>query len=135
MFYRQREKVEVYNSVWIDIVISDDIKRLNKEFKGSEKDWYATVFKHNFYLNKGDTLKKRSIVVVLNPNNAFGIIDEGIIVHEAIHMKNKIFELHGVKNDVKNDEHEAYFVEYLFNKINEFYKNVMEIEKSTIPKD
>lgn len=133
MFYRQRQRVEVYNDIWLDIVISDDIKLINKEFKGREKDWYATVFKHNFYLNKGDTLKKRSVVVVLNPNNQFGIIDDKIIVHESVHVKNKIFQVHGVKNDVSNDEHEAYFLEYIYKKIKEFYDEVLEKEKEIKP--
>lgn len=133
MFHRQRQRVEVYNDIWLDIVISDDVKLINKEFKGREKDWYATVFKHNFYLNKGDTLKKRSVVVVLNPNNQFGIIDDKIIVHESVHVKNKIFQIHGVKNDVSNDEHEAYFVEYIYKKIKEFYDEVLEKEKEIKP--
>ena len=124
MFYRKRERAEVYNDIWIDIVISDDVKRINKEFKGHEKDWYATVFRHNFKLNPDDVLKKRSVVVVLNPHNQFGIIDDTIMVHEAVHMKNKIFETYGVKNDTKNDEHEAYFVEYLYKKIKEFFDEV-----------
>jgi hypothetical protein len=129
MFYRKRERAEVYNDVWIDIVISDDVKRINKEFKGSERDWYATVFRHNFRINPEDVHKKRSVVVVLNPNNQFGIIDDTIIVHEAVHMKNKIFMIHGVKNDVRNDEHEAYFVEYLYKKIKTFFDEVIEKEK------
>lgn len=133
MFYRQRERLEVYNDVWLDIVISDDIKKLNKEFKGHEKDWYATVFKHNFRLNKGDKWKKRSVVVVLNPNNLFGIIDDKIIVHETIHLKNKIFQIHGVKNDVSNDEHEAYFTEYLYKTVTKFYNEVIEKEKLLNP--
>lgn len=133
MFHRQRQRVEVYNDIWLDIVISDDVKLINKEFKGREKDWYATVFKHNFYLNKGDTLKKRSVVVVLNPNNQFGIIDDKIIVHESVHVKNKIFQVHGVKNDVSNDEHEAYFLEYIYKKIKEFYDEVLEKEKEIKP--
>jgi hypothetical protein len=128
MFYRQRQRIEVYNDVWLDIVISDDIKKINKEFKGRERDWYATVFKHNFRLNPEDQWKKRSVVVVLNPNNLFGIIDDTIMVHEAVHVKNKIFEIHGVKNDVKNDEHEAYFVEYLYKTIKKFFEEVKDKE-------
>lgn len=129
MFYRKRERAEVYNDIWIDIVISDDVKMINKEFKGHEKDWYATVFRHNFRLNPDDELKKRSVVVVLNPNNQFGIIDDTIIVHEAVHVKNKIFETHGVKNDPKNDEHEAYFVEYIYRKIKAFFDYVLTLKE------
>jgi hypothetical protein len=49
-------------------------------------------------------------------------------------MKNKLFKLHGVKNDVKNDEHEAYFVEYLYRKIKTFLDEVLEKEKNLINK-
>jgi hypothetical protein len=128
MFYRQRDRVEVYNDIWLDIVISDDVKAINKEFKGKEKDWYATVFRHNFLLKPEDTLKKRSVVVVLNPKNIYGIIDDTIIVHEAVHVKNKIFQTHGVKNDVTNDEHEAYFVEYIYKTIKKYYDWVIKQE-------
>jgi hypothetical protein len=36
------------------------------------------------------------------------------IVHECVHAKNYVFEHHGVRPDVDNDEHEAYYVDYLF---------------------
>jgi hypothetical protein len=127
MFYRQRKKVEVYNDIWLDVVISDDVKAINKEFKGREEEWYAMVFRHNFRENL-DELKKRSVVVVLNPKHKYGVIDDGVILHEAVHIKNKIFETHGVKNDVKNDEHEAYFVEYLYRTIKEYYDWVLKQE-------
>ena len=129
MFYRQRDRVEVYNDIWLDIVISDDVKRINKEFKGREKDWYAMVFRHNFRLHETDVYKKRSVVVVLNPHNAQGVIDDGVILHECIHLKNKIFKTHGVRNSRENDEHEAYFVEYLFKTVKKFYDEVIETIK------
>ena len=66
--------------------------------------------------------------MVLNPKNEFGIIDDTIIVHEAVHVKNKIFEVHGVENDVNNDEHEAYFVEYIYKTIKKYYDWVIKQE-------
>jgi hypothetical protein len=129
MFYRQRQRVEVYNDIWLDIVISDDVKRINKEFKGKEKEWYAMVFRHNFKEKPLDELKKRSVVVVLNPNHTHGVIDEGVILHEVVHLKNKIFKTHGVINSRDNDEHEAYFTEYLYRTVKKFYDEVMETEK------
>lgn len=40
--------------------------------------------------------------------------DAATVVHECIHVKNFIFLHCGVKPDPDNDEHEAYFVSYLF---------------------
>jgi len=132
MFYRKRERVELYRDIWLDIVVSDENKKLNKEFS-YHKNWYACAFTDTWRESKGDEWK-RSVVVVLNPHHPRGFMDEYVILHEVVHIKNLIFKRLGIKPDVNNDEHEAYFVEYLYQKVKEFYVEVMEKEKSLIPK-
>lgn len=46
-----------------------------------------------------------------------GDAEPGIVVHEAVHAANCTFKHHGVKLDVNNDEHQAYYTEYLVNQI------------------
>jgi len=53
-------------------------------------------------------------------------ITAGHIVHEAIHMKNRIFASVGIKPDQGNDEPEAYFVQWLV----DFIHSVWEKDKA-----
>ena len=50
-------------------------------------------------------------------HEVFLIFQEGntipAIVHECVHAKNYVFQFHGILIDTENDEHEAYFVDYL----------------------
>ncbi len=46
-------------------------------------------------------------------------IDAGTIAHEAIHIKNRIFKFTGIKNDLDNDEPEAYLVKWIVNTIHD----------------
>lgn len=45
----------------------------------------------------------------------------GTVVHEAIHAKNYVFAHHGVKLDMDNDEHEAYYTDYIVREILDAY--------------
>lgn len=135
MFHRKREQFEIYNDVWLDIIVSDNIEMLNEEF-GHHKNWYACVFKNNFVNNPDDKDEalKRSIVIVLNPNHPTGVMDYSVIVHEIVHIKNQLFKYIGYKNSVRNDEHESYFIEYLFNTVRAFYDEVYEKENIKYPR-
>lgn len=44
------------------------------------------------------------------------------IVHEAVHIKNNIWEYIGYKPQADNDEIDAYLVTYIYEKIMEVYK-------------
>lgn len=44
-------------------------------------------------------------------------LDNNILCHELIHLKNQIFDYVGAKLDVDNDEPEAYYYGYLFDVI------------------
>lgn len=47
---------------------------------------------------------------------------ENNVVHEAIHIKNIIFDTIGHKCDYDNDEPETYLVEYLYDKLIKVFK-------------
>lgn len=134
MFYRSRKIIPIYDSIWLDIVISDDTERLNSEFEAEPGEWFACVFRNNFQL-EGNDLWRKSIVIVLNPNHSGGSkITPAIIAHESVHVKNKIFNQIGHKNSTKNDEPEAYLVEFIFNVVSAFYKKVLKLEKKSLLK-
>lgn len=48
--------------------------------------------------------------------------EASIAAHEAIHIKNIVFEQIGAKLDYQNDEHEAYFTEWVVETIEKVFK-------------
>ena len=49
-------------------------------------------------------------------------ISYGVIAHEVFHITNYILDFIGVVPDFKNDEQQAYLIEWLTNKVIEFIK-------------
>lgn len=45
-----------------------------------------------------------------------------VIAHEAKHVVNLVFRDRGIILDVNNDEHEAYFLDWVFEQIEKFFK-------------
>jgi hypothetical protein len=45
-----------------------------------------------------------------------------IATHESVHIKNLVFDQIAAKPDFENDEHEAYFVEWIVETIEKVYK-------------
>ena len=131
MFYRSRKTLPIYDAIWLDVVISDDIEKLNKEFNCNSDNWFACVFRHHFKLKKKDDRIKKSVVVVLNPNNIYGNITPAIIVHESIHIKNIVFDQIGYSCKRNNDEAEAYLTEFIFNVVSAFYEQSLKKEKNS----
>jgi len=44
------------------------------------------------------------------------------LAHESLHITNQIFDFHGVKIDTKNDEHQAYFLTWVFEEVEKVLK-------------
>lgn len=44
------------------------------------------------------------------------------IVHECVHIVNFIFGVHGVELDENNDEHQAYYMTWIFEQCEKFMK-------------
>lgn len=50
------------------------------------------------------------------------VFEPSIVAHEAIHIKNIVFGQISAKPDFENDEHEAYFVEWVVETIEKVFK-------------
>ena len=112
MYRDKKLKFPLYDSLTLQIVISDDVEKINSKLGAEEERFFACVW-------KSDTINKncKTIVVVFNPADKDNKITPGIITHEAIHIKNILFGTVGIKPDVDNDEPEAYLTEWVVNKI------------------
>lgn len=44
-----------------------------------------------------------------------------VAVHEAEHLKNAVWDSIGYKPDVRNDEHDAYMIEYIWEQVEKTY--------------
>lgn len=97
------------------------------------------IYHINLYIHIGrlsEQLQKKLDIVILEDNIAeVHDLDNGILVwfeskefnapivcHEAIHIKNILFEYIGYKLDTNNDEAEAYLTEYIVQEIEKCYK-------------
>ena len=97
------------------------------------------IYDINLYIHIGrlsEQLQKKLDIVILEDNIAeVHDLDNGILVwfesnefnapivcHEAIHIKNILFEYIGYKLDTNNDEAEAYLTEYIVKEIEKCYK-------------
>lgn len=49
-------------------------------------------------------------------------INDGIIVHEAVHIINFLYYRIGAKLDIYEDEHQAYLTQFIFNKLKQIIK-------------
>lgn len=59
------------------------------------------------------------VTIILNPEEK---ITPGVIAHEALHAMNFYFNRMDIKYDVNNDEHAAYFLGWLIDRILNLYK-------------
>jgi len=94
------------------------VLELNQKYKGLGLKWdsgWAAWTEDDFY-------KDSYLTVVFDST----CIDIETIAHEAVHIKNRVMEHSGWKQDLKNDEPEAYFmgfvVKSIFDTLNEFKK-------------
>lgn len=131
MIQRKREKFPIYDIVYLDIVIADNDDELNEMFpRNKEEQWFACVFRTEV----GEApLNWRAISVVFNvgadKDGSHNIITPAIIVHECVHIKNRLFTLLNIRSKAGRDEQETYFMEWLFKEIsNEVITFKMKLE-------
>ena len=137
MFYKKVFKVEPY-PFNLCVVITDDIS----EFKMLEihpddiedmkepEDLFTTTFyegKANIVVSD-KTVRGACCYIVFNPNNKYGNLTYGIIVHELVHAKNSLFKCIGYKPKLKNDEAEAYIMTFLTDTVINFIHECQERE-------
>ena len=119
MYKSKKVTFPLYDSLTLEIIISDDVNKINKVLGEEEDNYYACVWKSNS-INKDC----KTIVAIFNPANSNNKITPGIISHEAIHVKNIVFRTVGIQPDVDNDEPEAYLTEWVVDQIHSVFKNV-----------
>ena len=125
MIKRITKAFPIYDSIQFDIIISDSNKEVSESLRPEDRDptYWACVSRTyvdnpKFPGNEDKTRKAITVILCIEDYP----MTEGVIVHEAVHVKNKVFDTVGMKNDTNNDEHEAYFVEWIYNKISKEFK-------------
>lgn len=123
MFYSKIHRLPIYDSHLFQVIISDNIEKINKILKQNRDSYFASCWRHLYGIKNN-----RCITIVLNIKLKNNIINAGIIAHECVHAKNMLFESIGYKVKINNDEAEAHLVEYLMNYTYNFYNKVNKIE-------
>ena len=90
----------------------------------AKRKFYIPIYDHYIHVIVEDKLEECSAYVSVSEESKvlYVVFDKSkitpsLIVHETVHLVNKIFEFKGIELDVKNDEPQAYLTEYIFNKL------------------
>ena len=102
-------KIPIYGGV-LKIKIVKNWKKLNKKFNCN---YTNSVDGCAYYTIDKDGVTNFHIEFLGKPSL-------GVIVHESVHCVNHIFKSRGVKLDVKKDEHQAYFTEWIFEQVSNY---------------
>lgn len=113
-------KIPIYTG-YLRVIISDDFEHVCKKYDVDldAADTGAFVFTE---IIKGG--HKFSIVLKPNASN-------GYIVHESVHLCSNIYDIHGIKPDIHNDEPQAYLTEWLYEQIEKVLLRHREENKKT----
>lgn len=117
-----REKIldiPIYDVCKVVMIDTDSEKALLKKYDldFSEKGIYAACWRY-FYTDKaGD--KCKAIFFIFNSNHKLPIT-HGIVAHEAFHASNYVLKQIGAKPTFKNDEPQAYLIEWFVNTVTKF---------------
>lgn len=95
-YIHKRIKIPYYSGEILVFIVEDKITLNSYSLDKKELDGY-TYRDGSFYVM---VLHKKSLT--------------STIVHESIHIVNFIFKDRGVKLDINNDEHQAYFTTWVF---------------------
>lgn len=110
---KYKGKVPIYGGEFVLVVAEDLVEGFKSvpavKYDPEEFEGTRALF---FLDTKAKTMNNRCYYLFFRSN---ATVPE--IVHEVIHWKNRIFDYHGVDLDLSNDEHEAYFVDFLVNYI------------------
>lgn len=139
MHYVKYFKTQIY-PINICYVISDEPEKVvameidpnDIEDIENSTDLYATTFYDGRTYNKKKShhrdqeieIPVSCMYIVFNPVNEICDLTYGTLVHELVHIKNKIFKEIGMKSKYDNDEQEAYLMGYLMDVLMEFFQEV-----------
>lgn len=98
---KKKITIPVYDHM-LNVIVVNDLTSLNNKFNTKIDETYDAVF----FDYKGESY------VAFRPDSP-----DDLIVHETVHVVNHIFGYYGVELDLNNDEHQAYFTQYIFKQI------------------
>jgi hypothetical protein len=110
----------IYFHTWFDSIYSTKHWVIVcPEEVSDARDFFKRITKLDLETGKGAlAMCVEALAPPAENQNIFLILRAGCsmgnIVHESVHAKNYVFAFHGIKPDQDNDEHEAYYVDYLF---------------------
>lgn len=118
-FYKQKKfDLPVYGQV-IYFIDTNDCDKLNSRHPTEvETEPYAVALTLCKYKNGNS---RKYYAIVLNTKSPHGKPTIGVLAHECLHIVNMISYNLGMKADFKNDEPQAYLLDYLVDKAMEFY--------------
>lgn len=122
MFYKKIHRLPIYDSHLFQVIVGDDTNKINKAINQNQEDYFASCWRNSY-----GPKRLKCITIILNPTDKINSITPGIIAHECIHAKNMLFQSIGYKPKVKNDEAEAYLMEYLMNYTMNFYNKITKL--------
>lgn len=117
--------IPIYNDI-LYIVDSDNWDEVNAFFNtpytaDENNEMFAHAIKGWFFTKKPKPHKKQVLLMVFNSRNSIYKVETGAICHEAIHIKNFLFEDKGIRHDLVNDEPEAYLVGWIVEQAVQFF--------------
>lgn len=93
------------------LLLTDDKKYINKYLSWGDKNIYATTCFDNYNNDEG-------YYVILNLNNKYSKLSQGVIAHEALHVVSFLFLQRGIEYDKINDEPTSYLLQWIVDTIN-----------------
>lgn len=125
---KQSYKDGIFVDTWLDetyttrywIIIIEDWDKLEESYKeliGGQGAWkpgeVQAAFTEDFVVDN-----HFNVMLVFQRATTYSVI-----AHECVHATNMTFQHHGMKLDLLNDEHQAYYVGYLVNKCHVAFDN------------
>lgn len=130
MVYTKHTNIPIYDC-YFSIILGTSWEKIGKRCKPLQeviRMWYADSdipFAHcleGYRMVKG--VKRKCIYVIFNIWDRDDKITPGTICHESVHVKNYIWEQIKHVQDQKQDEPEAYLVDYIVTLVDGFIRKV-----------
>ncbi len=117
--YKQKRLiVPIYKSL-VYFIDTNNCDKLNSTHPTTEEN-EPYAFASNLKKYRNGTITNY-YVIVLNTKGSYKKPSIGVLAHECLHLVDMIFRNYGVKPDFKNDEPNAYLLEYFVNEAMKFY--------------
>ena len=97
-----------------------------------KRKFYVPIYDHYIHVMVENEIEECSAHVSFSEENKalYVVFDKNkmtpsLIVHETVHIVNRLFIFKGVELDAKNDETQAYLTEYVFDKLTEITEKLI----------